>query len=866
MSFVLQQLKPDTGAVILNQISNKLRNTSDAVLDSTEDVPDTSLPDAMEWLSLSLNLFLTISVLALLLKHWLWIHTPKSRAHHIPEKQAIQRELNAQSYWRNNLLFVFGCLPFLMQIAVYFFFLGCAFTMESLGSKWEAALGFNMSGTNKGVSFLVSTVLFTLVTLGPLIWHGRYAFSVLSLDLAERILARMFDPAPDPEVVYVDISNCVFTHTSMVPKNFPIFIQLFSLPVEHPRLRITSLAPWTHLSSLLPSMLMEISSQSRFNLLPALRLCLVVSGQSEQLWVNREVKRVYSTIKTSTPLQNLYLHLLLSQLPATAGDTDHLQEACRILKCLEYREEHTSELVWLVDSIQLYTLQIKGDFTTWIVEFLRGVVVYLSKCPGNEHNGDLRTATIMAAKWLISRQSCHNGNLPVKYIISTEEVHSGEGEGKRKTFVLVKNQRLSESLQPAVKLYRGLQKTDSTLDFVIRTLLIPLMTIEGFTAEKNGKSSSDAVPRIETGDLRCALEGLWDFWEGGFSQSDFLQFMLTLVTPPSSPAGDTQSSTVILLLKKYLQQTNESPAWITENAFRFIDAAFEHSLTTGTTRGELELQLQDIQFPNTWLALHIDTILRRSSKLCAADLEAVTQLDSRVKAIVSRKRLNLYLSSNVEPEPHVLTLLVQSDDHVISLEAFGQSVNLLESPPTDESLGRDPGSSSFALLEQEKRSHLISCFFDPQQSTSTCQSVWIMLTEDLYPRWNLLPADWRSDIAAALVAATEWMVKGQKILAKDVKKRKAKRMIGATVLALVNYSDIEHHWKRKIALDARDERFEERLDACAQVYLRLFATAVEDLGERAKARTQHIVNFLVDIPDVLYDDDAIKRIRRVLEI
>jgi hypothetical protein len=152
-------------------------------------------------------------------------------------------------------------------------------------------------------------------------------------------------------------------------------------------------------------------------------------GQSEQLRVNREAKRVYSTIKTSNPLQNLYLHLLLSQLHATAGDTDHWQDACRILKCLEYSEEHTSELVWLVDSIQLYTLWIEEDFTTRIVEFLRGVVVYLAKCPGDGHNADLlRTATIMAAEWLMSRQSSDNGNLPRRYILSSQDVHSDEGE------------------------------------------------------------------------------------------------------------------------------------------------------------------------------------------------------------------------------------------------------------------------------------------------------------------------------------------------------------------------------------------------------------------------------------------------------
>src|SRR5258706_14589543 len=482
----------------------------------------------------------------------------------------------------------------------------------------------------------------------------------------------------------------------------------------------------------------------------------------------------------------------------------------------------------------------------------------------------------MAAEWLMSRRSADNGSLPRQYILSSQDVYSDEAD--RETFALVENQRLSpfESLQRTTRLYRTSQEKDSSSDFVIRTLLIPMIAIEGLAAEKNGESISDAVPRIQSGDLRCSLEGLWDLWEGGFNQSDLLRFVLTLVVPPSSPLGDVQSSMVIPLLKEYLQQIKESPTLITEKPFRFVDAALEHSLTTGTTRNELELQLQDVQSPNPWLALHIDNILQRKSTPCVADLEAVTTLDSRVKAIVSRKRLNFYLSLNIRPEPDILTLLVQSDDHLIFLEAFGQGVSLLESPPTDESGGRDPESPrpfTFALLDQEKRSHLISRLFNPQQSTSMRQSVWIMLTEDLYPRWELLPTDWRRNIATALVEATEWMEKGQKILAEVIKKRrrirasgKVEQLIGATALVLVNRSDTEPPRKRKVPLETRDERFEERLEACAQVYLPLIATAVEQLGESAMSRTRPIVAFLVDIPDVLYNEDAIQRIQYSLGI
>jgi len=248
-------------------------------------------------------------------------------------------------------------------------------------------------------------------------------------------------------------------------------------------------------------------------------------------------------------------------------------------------------------------------------------------------------------------------------------------------------------------------------------------------------------------------------------------------------------------------------------------------------------------------------------------LEGSNTLDSRIRTIVSRKRLNLYLSSNVEPEPDILTLLVQSDDPAIFLEAFSQGVSLLESLLIDESSSRNPGSRlfTFVLLGQEQRSRLISRLFDPQQSASMYQTVWVMFTEDLYPRWGLLPTEWRRDIAEALVGATEWMEKGQKILAKKRRgiraSKKAEQLIGANALAFVDHGD-----KRKQPLETRDEQFPVRLDACGQVYLRLFATAVEELGESAKSSTRQIVKFLMQVPDELYDEDAIKRMQRVLGI
>ena len=180
--------------MILNQISNKLRNTSDPVPESSDDVPPTYLPVAMELLSVSLTLILIVSVGALVLKHWLWINTPNSRTHYTPEGQARKRELNAHRFRRYIILFLFGILPFFMQIAVYCFFLGSSFTVESLGTKWGAVLGGEVPSADHKFTFAVVIVLFTLLTVCLLIWYGVYAFSPLFRDL-KRILERVASKA-----------------------------------------------------------------------------------------------------------------------------------------------------------------------------------------------------------------------------------------------------------------------------------------------------------------------------------------------------------------------------------------------------------------------------------------------------------------------------------------------------------------------------------------------------------------------------------------------------------------------------------------------------------------------------------------------
>jgi len=854
--FLFQSPSPGRPDVVvwyyLNQISNHLRNTSDPIFN---DFAQAELSDggvsgiSVILLHTSLGLVLLDSALALFLKLLLHDYKRRLKTFHNPEEQVINRELYSHGLQRWAIPSLFELLPSLIQYSLILFLTSALFFLPCV-AVFEIWTG------------LMSLVLFAIIQVFIYIRSAQDPYSpfILSLPPVLKVFCawgtRRHKTAFKLEVAYLGVLNHLFIHTPMVSKHLSIFIQLFSLPIQHPHLRIGSLAPWGPLYSLLPSMLTKLQSQSRFDVLPVLRLCLVVSsqGQWERLHVDPEAKRACSAIKASNPLQNLYLHLLLSQLHATTEAADHWLDASQMLKCLEYCEEHTSELVWLVDSMPLHTQNIKEHFTIRVMEFLRGVVVYLGKCPRGNQNPDLlRTATIMAAEWLISRRSSPNGNPPRQYILSRE---GDPGGANQKMFSLVENQELSsaERVRRIVGLYE-----QSQMDDVIHALLIPIIAVEAFATAHD---ISGAMSCVRRDDLLYSLEGLWDLWEGGFDKSDLLLFVSAFVATPSSPIGGVHGS-MADLLKEYGQQIDGSPERMTEEAFQFIGAALRHTLA-GSTAGGVDSWLQRVELRNPCLKLHVANVLEHNVIPDATDLAEIENLDSPIKNIVFKSRLSLYLSSNLQPEPHILTLLVKSDDFAIALEGFGQGVRLLELPPTDESDGRIHESPpfTFELLKQNERSHLVSRFFDPQQSIPICQTVWIMFAEDLYPRWGLLPSDWRRDIAGALVGATEWMKKGQKVLTKRKRRgirasRKAKQ--------LIREIGIEHR-RRKAPLETRDERFQERLDACAQIYLRLFAIAVEELGERAKANTQRIVDFLVDVPDVLYDEDATKRIVHVLEI
>ena len=171
---------------------------------------------------------------------------------------------------------LFELLPVVMQFSVFCFSIGAFFAMFVSNSPgtWTVGIVTFIGILYWWAGYWIVRDSYTPFTLSrrPVLKMIRTWTEYTRRSMHEKVLNR--------DDAHVAILNRLFTHTSMTPNNSSILIQLFSLPVEYPQIRTKSLAPWSALSSLLPSMLMEMYSHPGCNLLPVLRLSLTEVSRS----------------------------------------------------------------------------------------------------------------------------------------------------------------------------------------------------------------------------------------------------------------------------------------------------------------------------------------------------------------------------------------------------------------------------------------------------------------------------------------------------------------------------------------------------------------------------------------------------------
>ena len=206
---------------MLHDISNKVRNTTDPLTHSSG--TSFNLSAAVALLTMSLSTILLTSTQTLDLKHWLSNHMGNREILHNPEEEARKRELDAQGINQLAIPSAFELLHFYLQYAVSCFLGGALCAMLVSGLSIAVA-----------VQIIIIAILFVWHFAYQYIFRGAYTplsihwFMIFTMvrTWTKKSQSFLHEDDLDPEIVHVGISNRLFTHTTMDPNNFSIFIQL----------------------------------------------------------------------------------------------------------------------------------------------------------------------------------------------------------------------------------------------------------------------------------------------------------------------------------------------------------------------------------------------------------------------------------------------------------------------------------------------------------------------------------------------------------------------------------------------------------------------------------------------------------------
>ena len=154
---------------------------------------------------------------------------------------------------------------------------------------------------------------------------------------------------------------------------------------------------------------------------------------------------------------------------------------------------------------------------------------------------------------------------------------------------------------------------------------------------------------------------------------------------------------------------------------------------------------------NDWVLLHLDTLFYPSSIICPHELARLEWADTPEQMHIAKARLALYdqlqgeetkQTKQLEPEPHLLELCLQSNDYEFCTGAFKQCLNRV----TISSDG-DVGIAGMFIpraMGCQRIEHLMQVLCGSEDIDYS----WKFLNEHLVPIWDELPHSWCHDFAS----------------------------------------------------------------------------------------------------------------------
>jgi hypothetical protein len=657
--FIITKLQPDSADIsknILLQISLQLSNSSVPAYVEPPFTVSSDMAAVNVLLFASLALILIDAYLAMLAKTWLRDFDRAWRSSNVLEERARAREMRLQGLERWKLAEVVALLPLLTQASLVLF--GVALLVLLFNLHRPAAYVTFVILAAAFCFYVCVTVISALDTTAPFTSAvSRALQALIQRSRSSRVFSAILsffkwrpwrtvhedtdDEGPEAEKVewhkvegadiHLAISNRLYTATSKVVENLPVFTELFDQWVQTPSLHPQSMSHWRPILPLIQPYLSNAALYKDAGLRSVARLFLCSTAEEfpkGRQAVIAALRRHVKDTRESTPIEQLYFHLL--HQPHSDWSL-----AGQVIPKLDPDMDTIMELRWILNWIPFWfrlqmgrspNITVPGLFRTSsmrnIVSFLRITAVYIIHNQRvNDDHGIFNflllitrsianasgTAVVRHPNEIFRESQTSSGRLDVGLFTSTGDF-----------FIPPQRQWgfISDLYDASSTSAAGFRR-----DFTHLVILIMLNTLG--TVEH-----SDADPEIIYNsfinlerDLPVLMDGLWETWQAPGTDHHLLNGIAVWLLKRHNgslerPLPEQQQRVFKDLLDAYDSITSGAIPLMTPNALRFIEAALSFSLnTTKVSDTDSEWEPDTHNLENPWLVMHIHNILRRDWRI-----------------------------------------------------------------------------------------------------------------------------------------------------------------------------------------------------------------------------------------------------------
>jgi hypothetical protein len=570
-------------------------------------------------------------------------------------------------------------------------------------------------------------------------------------------------------LIHFKIAQRLAQKTSEAADNIPVFLELLDQPVKYPYLRPRAIPEW---QGLLQTAVRQLSDLSTFTAPIARTIARTFLACYDADTFDRQLHlRLCHSLDCSgsesdgEPLDSLYFELMRYCFSKDQQRNEEFSVLCTIVRRLEKSEVADAELFWLVDSLRLYGL-LSADGAPFGIGFLRSVIIYLAKRPLTERQDSPLTWVILRAvdRFLVEpqREEEKLQSLCERYITPALLGHTNNCSDAG-LFCQINSIEISQGPQIPYRLIENLSISPDALDPIQRashySLRVPIL----LTQCKLGVGESvpqTLLPLLQNMEVARSMPELWDAWDAGCDRNELIACAIAISKKGQMDTlYPTHSLDLMEMVMKYDSPLEESAVRFIQSALDYLqDGTLSFARKTGTSflvKWDTIVH-RELPLNSYWAVLLLENACSQPCSLTSDEIGGMEWRDGNGIPLIARTRLALYdPPASLDPEPPLLRLFLSSDHDDIVLTALRWSLKTVYSAgaPGGQVPEMREGDKAFGLDEADWNAHrqAIQAIWDPMVFTKSQVDLLILLLEELAPRWDTLPALWRSRYARVLL-------------------------------------------------------------------------------------------------------------------